>query len=217
MALEEFITDPEEIAKITGVRGIKQIKMDETRGDDWKIVERNIASDRFGRVAYIDNVIYLPSGEPKTQVGFIAKPGASILPVDDRPQVYFASVYAYHGMLQGLYAAGGAVKKGETFEQTARRETEEELGMSFERLIDLGEILPIPGVIKCPQHLYAAVGKFNIGAQKLDATEKNLKRVDMPLQQAYEISMDASQKTFDLQTAWAVLKVYNLYREGKLF
>lgn len=219
MTLEEkFITDPDEIAKITGIGGIKQIKMDEIRGEnEWQVVNRNIASDRFGRVAYIDDVIYLPTGEKKTQAGFIAKPGASVLPIDDRPHLYFASVYAYHGMFQALYAAGGAVKKGESFEETARRETEEELGMKFERLIDLGEILPIPGVINCPQHLYVAVGRLNIGTQKLGATEKKLKRVDMPLEQAYKIAMDPKQRTFDLQTGWAVLKVQNLYREGKLF
>ncbi len=214
---EQLITDPEEIAKITGIKGIRQIKMDEIRGDEWKVVKRNIASDRFGRVAYIDEVVYLPTEQPRTQVGFIAKPGASVLPVDDEPSLYFASVYAYHGMFQGLYAAGGAVKQGESFEQAAKRETEEELGMTFERLIDLGEILPIPGVIYCPQHLYVAVGRLNIGEQRLGSTEKNLKRVKMPLNQAYETAMNPEQRTFDLQTSWAVLKVNNLYSEGKLF
>ena len=89
--------------------------------------------------------------------------------------------------------------------------------MKFERLIDLGEILPIPGVIHCPQHLYVAVGRLDIGEQRLGATERNMKRVKMPLNQAYEIAMNPEQRTFDLQTSWAVLKVNNLYSAGKLF
>ncbi|MFH1358914.1 MAG: NUDIX domain-containing protein [archaeon] len=212
-----LITDPDEIERITGIAGIKEVRMNQMRGEDWEVHRRFVLADRFNRQPYVDEVTYLPKNKDGFQVGFQAGSGSSVLPIDNDLGVYFAEIYAYHGQFHGFFAAGGGIKQGETPEEAGKRETEEELGMKFRRMIRLGVKIPSPGLISCPQHMYAAVGELQHGQQRLDTTESKMKKVRLHLDEAYEIAMNPDQDKFDMQTHGAVLQVYCLNRDGKLF
>ena len=66
---------------------------------------------------------------------------------------------------------GGVIDKGETPEQAARRELEEETGFIAGKLIELGSVNPNPALFSNHVHFYLATDLQAIGKQNLDEDE----------------------------------------------
>jgi ADP-ribose pyrophosphatase len=200
----------ETLEKILSGEGSVKNMNGEKRGP-WTTHFRIIQPNIFGRVPYVD-IVTRPDGSYGLQVGFEARPGSSVLPVDDEMNAHFARTIGYHGNFEGLYAPGGGIRPGEPNLDTAIREMQEEIGIKAREMSYLGTFVPIPGVIDCPQYMYLAKG-LEFGANKLGKTEV-ITLESMPLNEAFKIAMDCNQKIFDGQTSWAVLKSYLLLNNG---
>lgn len=89
----------------------------------------------------------------------------TVLPFDDRGQLYLAKEFRYP-VRQVIYnAVGGSVDRGETPQQAARRELIEETGIRAQRLELLGTFYANPARSGTVFYAYAAYGLTNGQAQ----------------------------------------------------
>jgi nudix-type nucleoside diphosphatase (YffH/AdpP family) len=90
-----------------------------------------------------------------------------------------------------LEACAGIIDPGETPEETARRETAEEIGVTVGRLRSLGSVLPSAGTLTERMHLYVA----EVSAADLSSRGRgnphegeNIEVVEVPLAKLYEMA-----------------------------
>ena len=84
--------------------------------------------------------------------------GGSILPMDTNGNVYIKKEYAYAIDQEEIATvAGGRDSEGESFLDAAKRELQEEAGITAGTWIDLGMVHPMTTVIWMPEHLFLAM------------------------------------------------------------
>lgn len=90
-----------------------------------------------------------------------------------------------------LEACAGIIDPGETPEETARRETEEEIGVTVGKLRSLGSIVPSAGTLTERMHLYVA----EVSAADLSSRGRgnphegeNIEVVEVPLATLYDMA-----------------------------
>lgn len=113
-------------------------------------------------------------------------PGVTVLAVDFDKTVYLTRNYQYAVDEELIVtSAGGAIDNGETPEQAARRELEEETGLKAEKWTSLGMIHSITsGIISSPNYLFMAEN-ITQGQQNLEGTE-TIKLFKISLAEAVE-------------------------------
>lgn len=132
-----------------------------------------------GRALTIDVVdIELPDGRRSTRE-IVRHRGAAVI-LGRRPDGTFILIRQYRCAVGRvlLEAVAGGMEEGETPEETARREMEEETGYSVTALESLGEIVPCPGYSEERLHLFFANLTQEPRAQRPDFDE-NLEPVEM--------------------------------------
>lgn len=91
------------------------------------------------------------------RVDLVVHPGSvTILPVDDRGRVIFVKQYRHPTGGDLLELPAGTLEKGEAALECARRETEEEIGMSPSDLLQLGSCYLAPGYTTEETHIFLA-------------------------------------------------------------
>lgn len=134
-----------------------------------------------------DDVV-LPDGSAARYAVIDAPTGAAVLPFDDADNVFLARQYR-HGIAEvSLEAFGGAVEPGETPEQGARRELEEELGMVAGRWTYLGAVRQYTAFANGIDHLFVA-RQLSPGRAANDPGEA-ITRVRTSLEQAVAMVLD---------------------------
>jgi len=138
--------------------------------DSYKIVGRQeIYTGRIINV-YLDDVL-MPNGMTvKREITLHHGEGVGILPVDDNGDIYLVRQYRHPLFKHVLEIPAGIAETGESPEDCAAREVEEEIGFKPKRLTFLVAANNTVGLSNDKIHLYVAEGLIET-AQNLDEEE----------------------------------------------
>ena len=143
-----------------------------------------------------------PGGARRPFAVIEMKPGASVVAVNDREEVYLVSQYKFAVERDSLEAISGGIDPGETPLAAARRELKEEAGLEASEWLDLGAIDPFTTMLRSPNYLFMARGLREGDAEPDDGEVLHVKRV--PLAEALE--MVWSGRITHAATGMALLK-----------
>lgn len=173
----------------------KELNLTETEKTANVIYDGRIISLR------VDDVI-LPDGRKAKREYVCHRGGAAILAVDDENCVYLVRQFRYPYREELLEIPAGKLEKGEEAIATARRELEEEIGMTADEIIPFGLIYPTPGYTDEKLHIFLAKG-LKKGNMHLDDGE--FLRVErLPFNTVLDRVLSGEIK--DGKTCYAVMK-----------
>ena len=177
--------------------------------------EKTLSSEVIfeGRVITLTNdVALLENGETAGREVVHHHGGACILPYFEDGTICMVRQFRY-AMQQELWELpAGKLEKGENPFEAAKRELEEECGLTADKYTSLGEFYPTVGYDTEIIYTWVATGLHET-RMHLDADEF-LTPDRVPLTQAYEMVMRGEIK--DGKTIAGVLKLKALLDEGKL-
>jgi ADP-ribose pyrophosphatase len=84
------------------------------------------------------------------------KEGVSVLPIDKDNNVYITKEFKYAVNREMIEASSGGLEDGESVLEAAKRELNEEMGISAKEWIYLGYIDPFTSIVTSPNHMYIA-------------------------------------------------------------
>lgn len=164
------------------------------------MTEREIYSGRIVRLS-LDEV-ELPNGQ-HCELEVVHHPGGSaIVAINDRQEVCLLQQYRYvtGGWMWELPA--GKHEPNDTPEVTAKKELQEEAGVSASRWQFLGEVYSSPGIFTEIIHLYLAQDLSEVGSAH--EAEEVIRIHWLPLQEACEWAL--SGKLMDAKTIIGLLR-----------
>ena len=138
--------------------------------------------------------------------------GVAIFAMDDQDRVAMVRQYRYPMGEIVLELPAGKLEKGEDPFAAAKRELEEECGLTADNYISLGEFYPTVGYDTEVIYTWVATGLHET-KMHLDADEF-LTPDRVPLEKAYQMVMSGEIK--DGKTIAGILKLKALLAEGKL-
>jgi ADP-ribose pyrophosphatase len=139
------------------------------RHGPWQIVKtKEVYRDPWFHVDR-DNVVR-PDGKPGTYTVVHLKPGVCVLALDEDQQVCLTEEFHYAVGRVTLEAVSGGIEPEEDPLQTAKRELQEELGITAEEWREMGTVDPFTASILSPVKMYLAT-KLSFGTQSLEGTE----------------------------------------------
>ena len=138
--------------------------------------------------------------------------GACVLPIDNEGCIYLVRQFRYALGEEIWELPAGKLEKGEDPFAAAKRELEEECGLTADNYISLGEFYPTVGYDTEVIYTWVATGLHET-KMHLDADEF-LTPDRVPLEKAYQMVMSGEIK--DGKTIAGVLKLKALLDEGKL-
>ncbi len=139
----------------------------------------------------------------------VEHPGASaVVPINAGGEVILVNQYRHAAGMELLEIPAGTIKPGESPEECAVRELQEETGYVALSLDLLGSIYPSPGYSNEVIHIYIA----KVGSQVGQNTEldENIKVIHLSLDEA--VKMIKERKIKDAKTIAGLMLVYTLYR-----
>lgn len=152
-----------------------------------------------------------PDGQPGTYCVAHIKPGICVLAVDDAGNAHLTQEFHYGVGRETLEAVSGGIDAGEESLDAARRELNEELGITAKEWTDLGSVDPFTSMICSPTRLFLA-RRLTFGEVKHEGTE-TMCRVTLPLVEAVEAVMDG--RITHAPSCVAVLKVGTTLSQGR--
>ena len=136
-----------------------------------------------------EDAVIRPDGK-RGIFGVVAmKPGVSVLPLDNKGNVYLTKEYHYAVERETIEAISGGIDIGEQKEDAARRELKEETGIVAAELIDLGVVDPFTTVVKSPNYLYLAKGLTFSEANPEGA--ENITVIKVPFEKAVQWTLES--------------------------
>lgn len=156
-----------------------------------------------GRIITLRNDdITLPDGRDAKREYVCHRGGAAVLAVDDEGYVYLVHQFRYPYREELLEIPAGKLEEGEEAIVTARRELEEEIGMTADEIVPFGMIYPTPGYTNEHLHIFLAKG-LKKGSMHLDDGE--FLRVErVPFKTVLEMVL--SDEIRDGKTCYAIMK-----------
>ncbi len=154
------------------------------------LLESRVVHD--GRVVHLSvDTVRFPDGSVGKLELVRHRGAAAVLPVfgppgRPDPEVLLLRQYRYAAGGEIYEVPAGIIERGETWEECARRELEEEAGLRAGRLVKLTTILTTPGFTNEQIHLYAAFD-LGEGVARTDDDEF-LQTRRMPLSSALELA-----------------------------
>ena len=125
-----------------------------------------------------------PDGLDGTYAIVAVKPGVCVVAIDDDGNVHLTEEFHYAVGRVTLEGVSGGIEAGHTATETAHRELAEELGITAQRLIQLGVTDPFTSSVHSPTALFVAMG-IRKGAATPEPTEL-IRPVVMSLEDAVE-------------------------------
>ena len=134
----------------------------------WKTIDTKLLC-RSEYVAVFDDEVLLPSGKKVTYTKIELKDFASVLPLAGN-KVVMIEILRYPRNCVSLEIPSGHIEKGESPEESAFRELEEETGYSAGQLEGMGSFHPLS---RSTQQAYLFLAKnLKKGKQRLEETEQ---------------------------------------------
>ena len=141
-----------------------------TRHGPWRILSRaEVYRDPWIEVTR-DEVIR-PDGAPGSHCIVRLKAGVSVLALDGDSTVYLTEEFHYGVGRTTIEAVSGGMDDGEDALAAARRELQEELGITADEWTDLGVCDPFTSVVVSPTRLFLA-RSLTFGPTSLEGTEQ---------------------------------------------
>lgn len=140
-----------------------------------RVFEVTVDTIREGDITYVRDVVHHPGS-------------AVIVPVFDDGSVALVRQYRHPAVRYLLEVPAGTLDKGETPEEGAARELEEELGVVANKLVKLSEFFVSPGFCEEKMWLYLATDLTET-AQRLEEDEI-VEVVRLPFSRALEMISD---------------------------
>lgn len=138
--------------------------------------------------------------------------GACVLPLTDNDEIYMVRQYRYALNEEMYELPAGKLEAGEDPFEAAKRELEEECGVTADRFINLQPLYPTVGYDSEVIYCWLATGlhpaKMHLDEDEFLTPEK------VPFRKAYEMVMDGTIK--DAKTVAGILKLALMKYEGKL-
>lgn len=163
-------------------------------------------------IKVFEDQVITPSNKPSVYGVVKADPGIYVLPIDQEENVYLIREFKYLLNEERIEVASGGKKDKENFEEAAKRELKEELGIVAKNFFSLGQCDPLTGVIDCPNELFIATG-IEVGDQALDENEV-IKVMKTSLADAVDMVMKNEIK--EATSALLILKTQNLIQQEKI-
>jgi 8-oxo-dGTP pyrophosphatase MutT (NUDIX family) len=116
-------------------------------------------------------------------------PGVSTLALDDDGFVYLVTEFRYAVGRDSIETVSGAVDEGESVLDAAKRELQEEAGISADEWTDLGELHPLSSAVFCPQHLFLA-RKLSFHEHNRESVEQFMEVKKMKFDEAIRMVME---------------------------
>ena len=156
-----------------------------------------------GRIITLRNDdIVLPDGRDAKREYVSHRGGAAVLAVDGEGYVYLVRQFRYPYREELVEIPAGKLEEGEDAIVTARRELEEEIGMTADEILPFGVIYPTPGYTNEHLHIFLAKG-LKKGSMHLDDGE--FLRVErVPFKTVLQRVLNGEIK--DGKTCYAVMK-----------
>jgi ADP-ribose pyrophosphatase len=150
----------------------------------WQIHQTDVAY-RDPYVTLTVDQVTRPDGQPGQHVVVQLKPGVCVLPIDDQGQCYLTREFHYGIGRDSLEGVSGGIEPGEDSLESAKRELQEELGLSAEVWQRLITVDPFTTVVVSPTILYIARGLANVESAP-EGTEQ-IERVAVALEDAIQL------------------------------
>lgn len=112
--------------------------------------------------------------------------GVSTVALDDLKNIYLVKEYYYAIEQYALQTPSGAIDKGETALNGAKKELLEETGLRSDNWIELGYVNPLTMILKSPAYLFLA-----LNVEKVGVPEDDIEVVKMPFEKAYEMVLNS--------------------------
>lgn len=157
-----------------------------TKKDRWTVSSSKLKYKNPWISVREDCVIH-PNGKPGMFGVVKMNPGVSILPIDDKGNVYLTQEYHYAVERETLETISGGINPGEDKLNAAKRELLEETGLVASKWIDFGVIDPFTTVIHSPNYLFLAQG-LTFSKSNPEETE-DIKIIQMTVAEAYQMVM----------------------------
>lgn len=158
----------------------------------------------------VDEVL-LPNKKKSTREIVEHSGAVCIVPITDDGFVYMVKQYRYAFNSIVLEIPAGKLDNGEKPDQAARRELEEEVGVTCNELIYIGEYHPSVAILTEVIHMYIAKD-IKSSKQNLDDDEF-LEVVKYPIEKI--VNMIISGEIKDGKTIAAILKAYHILKEKR--
>jgi ADP-ribose diphosphatase len=158
------------------------------RHGPWQILSRREVYRDAWMALSCDEVIR-PDGAPGSHCTIRLKPGVSVLPLDMQGMVHLTQEFHYGVGRTTIEVVSGGIEPEEDPLAAARRELQEELGITAVEWIDLGVCDPFTSVVVSPTRLFLA-RQLSFGPTTLEGTEL-IRRHAVPLAEAVQMVLDS--------------------------
>lgn len=153
----------------------------------WTIKGR-VCKHRDDFIEVNEDEVIRPDGEEGEYATVKLIRGVCTLAMDGDGVVYLTRQFRYAIEKESVEVVGGGVDEGEEVAAAARRELQEELGLTAREWIALGEVSVDTGIINGPVNLFLARGLDKTEAAR-DRNER-IETVKVPFKQAVRMVMD---------------------------
>lgn len=129
-----------------------------------------------------------PDGQPGSHCIVQLKAGVSVLALDADNVAHLTEEFHYGVGRTTIEAVSGGIDAHEDVAVAARRELQEELGITADDWLDLGPVDPFTSVVVSPTRLYLA-RKLRFGTTALEGTEQ-IRCLRVPFDEAVQMVLD---------------------------
>ena len=154
----------------------------------WKVTNTKTTYQNPWMTVREDSVIR-PDSKPGIFGVVTLLPGVSVLPITDDGYVYMTEEYRYGVEHDSIEAASGGMEKNASPLETAKKELQEETGLTADEWVDCGMVDPLTSVVFAPQYLFVARG-LHYGETNLEGTEV-IKMHKIKFNDLYQMVLDS--------------------------